>query len=85
MHQRRFKPHVMLTRIVSEDTYEELWNGASEAGALVFARAYLRATPSVSHTELRVITYRGDNKWQSHKVGCFRFEDAEAFQMPLFA
>ena len=85
MHQRRFKPHVMLTRIVSEDTYEELWNGASEAGALVFAKAYLRATRKVSHKDLRVVTYRGDNLWQSHKVGCFTYKDAEAYQPSLFA
>jgi len=84
MHQRPLKPHVMLTRIVSEDTYEELWNGPSEAGALVFAKAYLRAARDVSHEQLRVVTYRGDNLWQSHKVGCFRFEDAGPYQPNLF-
>lgn len=83
MHQRRFKPHVMLTRITGEDTYEELWNGASEAGAIVFAAAYLHTTPKVSYKDLRVHVYRGNNQWQTHKLSGF----AKAFndcQPPLF-
>lgn len=72
MHQRSLKPHVMLLRIVSSDTYEELWNGASEAGALVFTEGYLKAEPKVNHERLRVVVYQGNNIWKSNRVGNFR-------------
>jgi len=84
MHQRPLKPHTVVLRIVSSDTYEELWNGASRAEALIFVKSYLRATRDISHEQLRVVIYLGNNLWQSNKVGYFKFENAEPYQPNLF-
>jgi len=84
MQQRPLKPHTVVIRIVSEDTYEELWNGSYDSAALVFAKQYLRTTPNVSHTALRVLRYLGNNMWQSNKVRFYGLRDAPAFQLSLF-